>query len=252
MNKLVSRTKKLRPKSGFSYFAHLGLTLLLPFLLYILVGIGFPVLAWALVILSKWRMFAVRPRYWVANIQANAVDIIVGLSAVVFMSAAGTGGWQLVWAVAYGVWLVFLKPGASVLKISLQAMVAQLTGLMALFIVSGETPLYALVIFSWLICFFSARHFFTSFEESHTLLYANTWAYFAAALVWVLGHWLLFYGALAQPTLLLTVVGYGLGTLYYLDHHDKLSTQWRRQFVGMMVVIIAIVLTLSDWGDKTL
>jgi hypothetical protein len=158
--------------------------------------------------------------------------------------------WQIVWAVAYGLWLVFLKPGSSTLMISLQALVAQFVGLMALFLVWGGVPIYVLVAMTWLISYFCARHFFMSFDEPYTPLYSHTWGYFSAALVWVLSHWLLFYGVLAQPTLLLVVIGYGLATMYYLDEHERLSTFWRRQFVTMMILIIAVVLTFSDWGDR--
>jgi len=249
MNKLAS---KIKPKSGFSHVVHLGLTALLPILLYILVRMEFVQLAAALVILSKWRMFAVRPRYWPANVRANAVDIMVGISTVVFMSSTSVGLWQIVWALAYGLWLVFLKPGSSVLLVSAQAMVAQLTALMALFLIWGDAPLLGLVAASWSICYLCARHFFTSFDEPYTSLYSHMWGYFAAALVWVAGHWLLFYGVLAQPSLLLVVIGYGLAAMYYLEQSDRLSDMWRKQFVIMMVAIVVVVLTFSDWGDKAI
>ena len=70
---------KLKPKSGFSHFFHLGLNALLPALLYVMISMGFVPLAASLIILSKWRMFAVRPRYWPANLRANGVDLTVGL-----------------------------------------------------------------------------------------------------------------------------------------------------------------------------
>ncbi len=249
MNKLASRIK---PKSGFANLAHIGLNALLPALLYVLVRIDFAPLAAALIILSKWRMFAVRPRYWLANIRANAVDIMVGVSVVVFMASTNIGMWQVVWATAYGLWLVLLKPGSSTLKVTLQAGAGQFVALTALFLVSGDMPLYALVIASWLVCYLCARHFFSSFDEPYTQLFSHLWGYFAAALVWVLGHWLLFYNALAQPTLLLVVIGYGLASMYYLDQTDRLSPAWRRQFILMMVAIVVIVLTFSDWGDKAI
>jgi len=47
-------------------------------LLVIVWAIASPYAAFALVLLSKWRVFAVRPRYWFANLQANMVDVIVG------------------------------------------------------------------------------------------------------------------------------------------------------------------------------
>ena len=242
---------KLKPKSGFSHFLHLGLNALLPALLYIMVSMGFVPLAASLVLLSKWRMFAVRPRYWPANLRANGVDLTVGFATVIFMSNSGTVTWRLVWALAYAVWLIFIKPGSSVWKTSLQAFIAQTAGLMALFMSLGDAPLYVLVAFAWLICYAVARHFFTSFEEPYTALYAHTWGYFAAALVWLLGHWLIFYDIVAQPTLLLTVIGFGLAALYYLEHTDRLSIMVRRNFVVMMVAIVLVVILLTDWSGGT-
>jgi hypothetical protein len=243
---------RLRPKKGFAHLAYIGLNALLPVLVYVLVRIDFAPLAAAVIVLSKWRMLAVRVRYWPANIRANAVDIMVGISIVAFMSSTSIGAWQVIWAIAYGLWLVFIKPGASTFLIALQALIAQLVALMALFLVSGDMPLYSLVILTWAICYLCARHFFSGFDELYTQLYAHIWGYFAAALVWVLGHWLLFYNVIAQPTLLLVVIGYGLAAIYYLEQTDRLSDMWRRQFVVMMVTIVVIVLTLADWGDKTL
>jgi hypothetical protein len=243
---------RIKPASGFAHFVHLLLVALLPALIYIFIRLKVSQLAVGILILSKWRMFAVRPRYWPANIRANAVDLTVGLSVIVFMAHSNTAAWQLVWAVAYGIWLMFIKPGSSTFMTAMQAMVAQACGLMALFVGWGDASLSILVIGTWLICYVSARHFFTSFEEPYTSLLAHLWGYFAAALVWILGHWLLFYGIVAQPTLLLTVLGYGLATLYYLDQHDRLSLLLRRQFVFIMIAVIFIVLVFSDWGDKAL
>jgi hypothetical protein len=243
---------KLKPKSGFSHFLHLGLNALLPALLFVMIRMGFVPLAASLVILSKWRMFAVRPRYWPANVRANGVDLTVGFATVIFMSNSVTAAWQLVWAVAYAIWLIFIKPGSSVWKTSLQALIAQTVGLMALFMALGDAPLYVLVILVWMICYGVARHFFTSFEEPYTSLYAHSWGYFAAALTWLLGHWLVFYGIVAQPTLLLTVMGFGLSALYYLEQTDRLSVMVRRNFVVMMVAIILVVILLTNWSGGTI
>lgn len=242
---------RLKPKSGFSHFLHLGLNALLPALLFVMIRMGFVPLAASLVILSKWRMFAVRPRYWPANVRANGVDLTVGFATVIFMSNSATAAWQLVWAVSYAIWLIFIKPGSSVWKTSLQALIAQTVGLMALFMALGDAPLYVLVILVWMICYGVARHFFTSFEEPYTSLYAHTWGYFAAALTWLLGHWLIFYGIVAQPTLLLTVMGFGLSALYYLEQTDRLSIVVRRNFVVMMVAIILVVILLTNWSGGT-
>lgn len=242
---------RLKPASGFSHFVHLGLIMLLPTLVFVLVRINFVQLAMALVVLSKWRMFAVRPRYWPANIRANAVDIMVGVSLVIFMAHTDVFNWHLLWAFLYGVWLIFIKPGASTLMVSLQAYTGQILALMALFLAWKNASLASLVFAVWVICYLSARHFFTGFDEPHSSLYAHAWGYFAGALMWVLAHWLLFYGLLAQPTLLLGVISLTCGGLYYLEETDKLSLLIRRQFILITVAIIVVILVFSGWGDKT-
>lgn len=243
---------KLKPTSGFSHFLHLGLTMLLPALVFVLIRMNFVVPAMAVVLLSKWRMLAVRPRYWPANVRANAVDIMVGLSIVIFMSHTDAASWHFAWAFLYGLWLVFIKPGSSAVLVSIQALIGQSMALMALFLAWKTIPLIGLVFTIWAICYLAARHFFTSFDEPHTSLYAHTWGYFAAALGWVLGHWLLFYGNIAQPTLLLTVVGFVSAALYYLEETDRLGVVWRRQFVFLLIAVIVVILVFSSWGDKTI
>jgi hypothetical protein len=249
---MALRLARIKPKSGVSHLLHIGLTALLPALVYILVRINVVPLALMVILLSKWRMLAVKPRHWPANIRANAVDLLVGTSILVFMAHSGTNLWQIIWAVTYGIWLLSIKPGSSMLMVSLQALLAQTAGFMALFLRWGDIPIAGLVLASWVIAYASARHFFSVFDEPMTPFLSYVWGYFAAALVWVLSHWLLFYGVLAQPTLLLSVIGFGLSTLYYLEKTDRLSILIRRQLVFVMVAIIIIVITFSDWGDKAI
>ncbi|MCA9332524.1 hypothetical protein KDA00_01480 [Candidatus Saccharibacteria bacterium] len=249
---MKSVASKIKPASGFSHFFHIGLLLLLPTLMFVLVRIKLTPFAAVLILLSKWRMFAVRPRYWPANIRANAVDMIVGLSFLIFMTNTNAMSWQLLWAVLYGVWLTVIKPGSGMLKVIAQGAIGQTLGLFALFMAFGGANIYILVISVWVVCYLSARHFLTAFDESHISFLAHTWGYFAAAMTWVLSHWLLFYGLLAQTTLLLTVISFSLATIYYLDHTDRLSLLLRRQFVFIMIAIIVVVLVFSDWGDKTI
>jgi len=243
---------KLKPAGGLSQGFHLGLLILLPLVLFALVKLGntFTQLAFAIILLSKWRMFAVRPRFWPANIRANAVDIIVGLSIVLFMTHSDSQWLQLLWAVLYALWLVVLKPASGTVMTSVQAMIGQLCGLMAIYLTWSAAPLYGLVLSTGLVCYLAARHFFDSFDEPYAKLLAYLWGYFGAALAWLLGHWLLFYSIVSQPTLILTVVGYGLAALYYFDHEEKLSVMLKRQFVFVIIAILLVILTFSDWGDK--
>jgi hypothetical protein len=104
---------------------------------------------------------------------------------------------------------------------------------------------------TWVITYISARHFLASFEEAHTALLAHAWAYFSASLAFVLGHWLLFYGSIAQIIVLLTNIGYGLAAMYYLDAKDRLNSGLQRQLLVIMCAILIIVILLSDWTGST-
>ena len=243
-------TSKLKPVSGFSHYLHLGINSVLPFVIFVLVRTNFSYLALLLILLSKWRMFVMRPRFWLANIRANAIDILFGVSTVVFMNATTMASWQLIWAGIYFVWLIWIKPGSSQLMTSTQALFGQTVALTALFLGWGDAALFWLVLAAWAITNLSARHFFGGFEESHAPMYANIWAFFGGALTWVLGHWLLFYGYIAQPTLILTLIGFGLASMYYMNERDTLSRLIRRQLVFVMVAIVTVIIVFSDWGDK--
>jgi hypothetical protein len=243
---------KIKPAKGFSHVFYLGLNVLLPILAYILVRIDFVGLAIVLVLLSKWRMFAVRPRYWIANLISNGVDIMVAVSLILFMAGTSVVWWQLLWMVLYGGWLIWLKPRYDVLSVSAQAMIGQLLGLSLLYLKFGDSSIVALVAGTWLVAYLAARHYLTSFEESHSALLAHVWAYFSASLAFVLAHWLLFYGTIAQIIVILTTIGYGLAALYYLDATARLSQTLQKQLVGIMLAILLIIVVFSNWTGATL
>jgi hypothetical protein len=242
--------QSIKPASGAAHFLHIIFVLIIPLLLFILVQLDFIQLALLVVVLSKWRMFAVRPRFWLANIRANGVDLMVGLSVVLFMTQADSSLFQAIWAFLYGIWLMAIKPRSSLIWITAQAFVAQFAALSALYLTWADGPVWGLTVLTGLFCFLAARHFLDAFDEPYGRMLSYVWGYFGAALAWLLSHWLLFYGVIAQPTLMLTTLGYGMAVLYYLDHSDRLSKPLRRQFILVMVAIIVITIAFSDWGDK--
>lgn len=246
--------QKFKPMTGFSHFIHLVLVTLLPTIIFIIVRLGFYQLqlGLAIILLSKWRIFAVKPRHWLANIRVNAVDIIVGVSILIFMVQSSTQLLQLFWAVTYGIWLLFIKPMSNIQGSTLQALIALSIGYVSLFNALGSSMLIVLVVMSWLISYFASRHFLISFEETQVKYLSYMWSYFCAALVWVLGHWLLFYGPVAQPALLISVLGFGFGGLYYLHKSDKSSVILMRQIIFVVFAVLVIIITFSDWGDKAI
>ncbi len=242
--------KRVKPKHGFAHFFHLGLVSIVPPLAYIFVRLDFFGLAVAIVLLSKWRMFAVQPRHWIAHVRTNAVDIIVSLSLVSFMIVSNGSSWlQLFWLLMFEVWLLIIKPGTSVLMVSIQALIAQCLGMVAVFLAYETAPNIVYVIFAFIISYFSARHFFNAYEEPHGVQYSWMWGFFATSLVWVLVHWLLFYKLVAQPAVILTAIGYGLAGLYYLHDHDKLTMLVRRQIIFVVFALIFVMIAFANWGE---
>jgi hypothetical protein len=195
-------------------------------------------------------MLAIKPRFWASNIRANAIDLMVGLSIVVFMTHTQSVPIRLAWTLLYAIWLLFIKPAAGTLMVTAQAFIGQLCALMALYLAWASGPVYGLTFLTGLFCFLAARHFLEEFEEPYARLLSYMWGYFGAALAWLLSHWLLFYRGVALPTLLLSCLGYGTAVLYYLDHNNKLNTGLKRQFIFVMVAIVIVILAFSDWGDK--
>lgn len=249
--KLLRRPTR-KPTSGYSHFFHVLFVSILPLLAYVLVRLEFAWIAILLIVLGKWRMFAVKMRHWPANFRANAVDMFVGISFIIFMIITDVIALQLLWAVLFAVWSLVIKPRSSPLWIGLQAMIAQALSLIAIFLFWADASTLGLVFLVWGVAYLCARHFLTAFDESMARATAYAWAFFSASITWLAGHWLIFYGPVAQPALLLSVLGYGLAAMYYLDHKDKLTVNVRRQFVGVMGAVVLFLIIFSDWSDKTI
>ena len=244
--------KKIKPAEGYSSILYVLLRALLPLLVLAVTVAGFPYIAVALVLLSKWRMLAVRPRYWLPNIRANLVDIFIGLSVIVFIAGTSSFVTQIVWTVLYVLWLVWLKPRSDSVSVMLQALLAQALTIVAFYRVDPEQSLLAGILVTWLVCHSCARHFFSAFEERMIRTLTQIWAWFGAVIAWVLGHWVIEYLFLPQIALVLSVVGYGLATMYYLNQNEKLKATTRRQLIGVMGLLLLVIVVFSDWQDKTI
>lgn len=153
-------------------------------------AISSPAAAFALVLLSKWRILAVRPRYWFANLQANLIDIIVSLSVVILLySASGAVIAQCVITALYIVWLLLIKPRSKRIFISVQAGTATFLGVTALMSVSYEWNVTFVVLAMWLIGYASARHVLGSYDDAHMSFYSLAWGLMMAEIGWLAYHW---------------------------------------------------------------
>lgn len=147
-----------------------------------------------LVLLSKWRVLAVRPRYWLANIQANLVDFIVSFSTVIFLFGAQESSvLQIIITILYIAWLLVLKPRSKRHMVVIQAGVATFAGVAALSMISFTWPVSIVVVGMWLIGYASARHALSAYNESHILLLSLIWGFVVAEIGWIAYHWTVAY-----------------------------------------------------------
>lgn len=207
-----------------------------------------------LVILSKWRVFAVRPRYWWANLQSNMVDFIVSISIVMHMYTiniqAGIGETTKLLllvglTLGYIAWLLFIKPRSKRFYVALQAGIAVFLGSAALFTISYNWAVSLVVLGSWLIGYAAARHALSSFDnETHSLFLALVWGFVIAEISWVAYHWAIAYPLpvvpslmLPQASIMITLVSFLAYKVYNsFYHHDK---------VRMSDVLLPLLFTVS-------
>lgn len=168
-------------------------------------AINSPLPAFALVLLSKWRVLAVRPRYWFAHVQANMVDFIVSLSFVVLLYAAGGAGGetaiitQICLAILYILWLLLLKPRTRRSLVVAQAGVAVFVGTAALFMGAYGWPSSIVVVIMWLIGYSAARHVLAAYSEEQLSFMSFIWGLFFAELGWLAYHWTIAYNLAFIP-----------------------------------------------------
>lgn len=181
-------TKKRSVLSEFIYVI-LNIALAVA-ILAIVWAVESPWAALALVLLSKWRVLAVRPRYWFANIQANLVDVIVSISVVILLYAAsGAVIAQCILAALYTGWLLFVKPRSRRAFVTAQAGIALFLGITALAIVGYDWNVALVVLATWLIGYSVARHVLTNYDEVHVTFYSLIWGLSMAELGWLTYHW---------------------------------------------------------------
>lgn len=222
-----------------------------------------PLPAIGLVLLSKWRVLAVRPRYWFVNIQANLVDFIVSIGLVGFLYSTYVGPADPTQKVAimagltilYIGWLLFLKPRSKRSMVIAQAGVALFVGTAALFMLAYALPASVVVLLMWLIGYATARHVLASYDETHSLFISLVWGLFMAELGWIAYHWTVAYtplgvASIVFPRVALSVLCIAFVVVKAYDsyyHHQKIRTNdilLPLLFTVSIIVVLPLVLNI--------
>ncbi len=219
-----------------------------------------PYLAYLVVLLSKWRVLAVRPRFWFANIQANFVDLLVGVSVVSLLWIAnGDTSVQLLLTGLFAGWLLILKPHAKRRWVIIQAGVMQAISLTALFSFAYLGPASVATAAGWLIGYIAARHALVSFkdEDDRTLL-SLIWGFVIAELSWLSYHWTIAYtmsGELKIPQVAIVagLLGFVAMKIYGMLHQNEGKLVFRdiRWPIVFVVLVMLLLLVRFNGMDMT-
>ena len=238
--------KSHKQRSRLSEMAYIALNIAFAIALFAIVrAAGSVWLALLVVIISKWRALAVRPRFWWANLVANMVDIIVGVSVVVLLYAAdGTLWLQAGITILYIVWLLFIKPRSKRSFVAVQAGVSLFVGTTALSIIAFAWDPFFFVIGMWGLGYVVSRHVLSSYEEPHVTLYSLIAGLVTAELAWIGFHWQMAYpipgfGQIHFSQLALFLMLFGLVSERAYASYHKYGEVRRSD------VILPILLTIS-------
>lgn len=150
-----------------------------------------------LVLISKWRIFAVRPRYWWINILSSLVDLIVGASLVLITYCTGSDDWTLpihiLLAVIYCLWLIVLKPKSTERAAEIQSLVAVFLGTTAATLLFASSNSIYLTFSCFFIGFAASRHTLVQSDDNNFGLLTCMCGLIFAEVAWLLQNWLIVY-----------------------------------------------------------
>lgn len=213
-------------------------------------SVGFAI---GLVVLSKWRVFAVRPRFWWANLRSNLVDFIVSISFVLHMyivnDALITDPRKvlllIVLTLLYMGWLLIIKPRSKRTYIAVQAGAAVLLGTSALFAISFSWPVSIVVLAMWLIGYTAARHILSAYDaETHGLFLSLAWGVILSELAWVAYHWTIAYNLPFITTLHIPQVAIIASLMSFLAFKSY-DSFYKNAKIRINDIILPLLFTLS-------
>lgn len=175
-----------------------------------------PALGIILVLVSKWRVFAVRSRYIWTNVKANLVDIIVGLSVVLLSYFAGSSLLPIhfILMAVYVVWLLFIKPMSSEGAYLAQSLFAVFLGISASTIMTANLDATVAVLLAFLIGYAASRHVLIQTESDNFVLTTLASGLVFAEIAWLCHSWAIIYSfgetgiTIPQSAIILTIFAF--------------------------------------------
>ncbi len=209
------------------------------------------IIGFLLVLLSKWRVFAVRMRYLYTNILSNLVDFIVGASFVVIAYCSGTTFLPIhaVLAAGYTAWLLFLKPMSSELAAEAQSLFSVFLGTTAATMLYASSNSVFLVVACYVIGFAASRHILVQSDDDNFGLATISCGLISAEIAWICSNWLIVYtfgntGILVpQLAIILTLSSFVTNRVFKtgIEHDGKVKFSEIAAPVIFSILIVAII-----------
>ena len=209
------------------------------------------------VLVSKWRMFAVRPRFWLVNIKANLVDLIVGTSFVIIAYCSGTSilTIHIIVAILYTLWLVLLKPRSDEISTRIQALAAVFLGTTASVLLFASSDSIFIAISCFIVGYAAARHVLIQSDDENFSLVVLVAGLLSAEIAWLLHNWLIVYSfgtsgiIVPQLSIILTVFTFLFGHIYASTstHDGKLKAE---EVLLPTIFSIAVIIMIVFWFSK--
>jgi len=235
-----------------SNLVHIFLNLLLGVgVVLVTVLSGSPVLGILLVLLSKWRIFAVRARYLWLNLKSNLVDLIVGMSVVFLTYYAGAEFVPLDFILMgfYCVWLLFIKPRSSEVATMVQSLTAVFLGISAATIMTSSLNAILMVLLAFLVGYAASRHILVQSSDKDFTLTTLVCGLIFAEIAWLCHAWSIVYtfdaiGAnIPQSAIILTIFAfvYNYARRAMIKYQDEFQLKHVVGPVAFGAVLIGIV-----------
>ena len=213
-----------------------------------------PLLGLLLVLLSKWRVFAVRGRYLWLNIKSNLVDMVVGVSVVLLAYYAGASlmPGDILLAIFYCAWLLFIKPMSSEKATLAQSLIAVFLGMSAAAIMAANLDAIVLVLLAFLVGYAASRHVLVQSSDKDFTLTTLVCGLVFSEVAWLCQSWAIIYTfgesgvRIPQIAIILTIFAFVYN--YARQAMIKYQDEFRfKHILGPVVFGVALVGIIVLW-----
>ena len=218
---------------------------------------GSPFIGLVIVAVSKWRMFAVRPRYWEINLKSNLVDLIVGCSLVLIAYCSGQIFLpiHIVLIAIYSFWLVVLKPKSTELATNVQSLLAIFFGSTALTLMSANGNSIYMVAWGFVLGYAAARHILVQGDDKNFNIIVLAAGIISAEIAWLCHSWLIVYTftdsgiIIPQMSIIMVIVAYIFGHVYKSISNNDGKLKWSEIGLPTLFAILTIAIIVLGFSQ---